>query len=122
MKRKEITNLEDAKKYVEYKMWFTDSVIKKYLPSLEKAYSGGGKKEKEGIIEEAKMHVLNYAFLVYYIYPNSEKFKNEINSSKELSKNFASIQKWLDDNKVKKYADNLLEDAVVSKMESAFGV
>jgi len=117
-KKDEITDFEEALTRVDYRDWFTDTIVNNYLPSFEKRYKTVNEEDKEDVFEEAKVCILNYSLLVYYIYPNSEKFRKAVDGNPELSRNFRTISTWLEGMDARKYADEFMADLIASQTVS----
>jgi hypothetical protein len=117
-KRDEITDFEEALTRVDYRDWFTDTIVNNYLPSFEKRYKTVNEEDKEDVFEEAKVCILNYSLLVYYIYPNSEEFRKAVDGNPELKRNFRTISTWLEGMDARKYADDFVADLIASQTVS----
>jgi len=94
----------DAVEKRDYKLWFTNRLAKEYVSTLPERYDNEKDPNKRvAIYIEADRVAQIYAALVYYIYPNRESFRKEIDSDRELSKNFAKVRAWMDQNDGKEY-------------------
>lgn len=110
MKGKEITDINEALKRVDYRMWFTDDLVNSYLPSFEKKYAKlKNESEKKDVLNEATLCVLNYSLLVYHIYENSLTFRKAIQTDPKLNGNFNMIKEWLDGTKAKSGVDEFIK-------------
>ncbi len=117
MAGREITDPSEAVKRVDYRAWFSDSVVNGYLASFSKRYARAkGEGEKKEISDEANRCVLNYALLVYHLYEKSPNFKKSIVSDGELKRNFIAIKKWLDTTGAKKGADDYVDEMIAAAL------
>ena len=94
----------------DYKQWFSDRLSQKYISDLPLRYGMAVcEDQKKNIFVEAEALLTLYSLLVYYMYPNDGRLKNEIDADLKLSKNFNSVKGWLDANGGKKIADEYME-------------
>ncbi len=108
-KGREITNLEEAEKYVDYKQWFSNKLAKDYIETFPKRFSSvNSDSDKQYIFQEAQNVLTMYSILVYYTYSQNQSFKQAIDSNKEYKSNFSMIKKWLEQNNGRQIADSFI--------------
>ncbi|MFN7088540.1 MAG: hypothetical protein ACK4NX_01800, partial [Candidatus Paceibacteria bacterium] len=83
---REIKTIEEARKYVNYADWFTDIFAKDYLSDFPSRYERADASGKKAIANEANLVVLNYALIIYKIYPKSTKLKKAIDSNAQMKR------------------------------------
>ncbi|MBM3229329.1 hypothetical protein FJZ26_02760 [Candidatus Parvarchaeota archaeon] len=108
-KGREITNIEEAEKYVDYRQWFSDKLAKDYIETFPKRFSAvSSDSDRQYIYQEAQNVLTMYSLLVYYTYSQNTSFRKAIDSNKEFRSNFAMIKKWLEQNNGKQIADSFI--------------
>lgn len=94
----------------DYRVFFTNEVCSAYLELLpSKASSEKSQPAQNELSECVRAAGAIYATLIYEIYPAKPKFKDEIDSSPELRKNFKRAKQWVDKNGYDGLADALSE-------------
>ena len=102
-----------------YKHWFTSQMASGYINSLRTEYMNAKDEEyRLAILNATKQALGIYSFLVYYAYPERPGFKEEIDSSPELSTNFKAVKAWLDENGGQKLADDVVQGVRSAVMQA----
>ena len=122
MKGKEITDLEEAKKHVDYREFFRDIFVKEYSEILGDLYDKSkNEEERSEIRKNASVYLLNYGLIVYFLCGKKPGLKESIDAVPELKKNFYMIKRWLDKNNIEEHTREYLEGCAIGTIGKKSG-
>ena len=94
---------------LDYADFFTDSVAKGYVSSMNQLFFSVPAESKMQILSHMSSLVVVYSLIVYKLYGVNPELQRQIDSSKELGANFKAIREFLDANGGEKIADSYIE-------------
>ncbi len=114
-----MVKIEDTGLHCDYSVYFKDKIYREYFSTFDKRLAAA-KNDDERLAHFRDIRLLTtlYCTVVYYIYPNVPKFKELIDSDKELSANFKAVKKRLDENGGPQTAELFMRQAFASLQPS----
>ena len=110
--------LSNAFSSLDFSLWFKDTLAVQHFNSFSSQYAKTKSEEEQaGVASDAAAIIALYSVMIYKIYPHNPRFKDQIDFSPELTRNFKHMKAWLDEHEGEAIADEFFSKLSSAKFE-----